>query len=432
MDVHGKKDLWNPVEKEWKSLSKLGMNYHASNKRCKEAITANIPWRPNKCISHPQPGEWIGNLNPNSDTPLNWVYFVLRSAQGKAEVIEYKRIAPNGRIQATTHQVILLSTANYRPVRVLSQERSGATYKVAKDPLAPGKKPLLFWIFEIGFVQNLPWDLGEWHWQASPPLGDAPFFGYTAKRGYKNTRKMMHTSNMLAFIQGLNLRNSTTSQVIARIWHNARPRKAGTLIWLTLNQGLLVGTWLQLMGIPPQCKVCNLGHIESPKHCLLECPMAQRAWEAYKKIWNEWKAPDDIVTSWLFVLLGEAATEREDDSPELLAYHTGGFTYPRQPLDILRSLLLYYLWSERRRRHFDGHYSLKQVLLQAWVATVKVGMATWKAIRSHCPTKDPDVQSSIELAFRKEWLHMNILGKDNATIGWHFLPPLYYLNTSND
>jgi hypothetical protein len=23
------KDLWNPVEKEWKSLSELGMNYHA-------------------------------------------------------------------------------------------------------------------------------------------------------------------------------------------------------------------------------------------------------------------------------------------------------------------------------------------------------------------------------------------------------------------
>jgi hypothetical protein len=119
--------------------------------------------------------------------------------------------------------------------------------------------------------------------------------------------------------------------------------------------------------------------------------MAQRAWEAYKKIWNEWKAPDDIVTSWPFMLLGEAATKRKDDPPELLTYHTDDFTYPRQPLDILGSLLLYYLWSERCRRHFDGHYSLKQVLLQAWVATVEVGMAIWKAIRSHRPTKDPNV-----------------------------------------
>ncbi len=237
---------------------------------------------------------------------------------------------------------------------------------------------------------------------------------------------------MLSFIQGLNLRISTTTQVIARIWHNARPKKVETLIWLTLNQGLPVGTWLQLMGIPPQCKVCNSNQVKSPIHCLLKCPMAQRAWEAYKGIWREWQAPDDVITSWPFVLLGEAVIEQEDDPPGLLAYHTGGFTYLRQPLDILRSLLLYYLWSERCRRHFDDHYSLKQVLTQAWVAMVEVGMATWKAIRSHRTTKDPAIQSSIELAFRKEWLHMNILGKDDATIGWHFLPPLFFMNFSND
>jgi hypothetical protein len=160
--------------------------------------------------------------------------------------------------------------------------------------------------------------------------------------------------------------------------------------------------------------------------------MAQRAWEAYKGIWREWQAPDDIITSWPFVLLGEAVIEREDDPPGLLAYHMGGFTYLRQPLGILRSLLLYYLWSERCRRHFDGLYSPKRVLTQAWEATIKVGTATWKAIRSRRTTKDPAIQSSIELAFRKEWLHMNIFGKDDTTIGWHFLPPLYFMNFSND
>ncbi len=63
---------------------------------------------------------------------------------------------------------------------------------------------------------------------------------------------------------------------------------------------------------------------------------------------------------------------------------------------------------------------------------VEVGMATWKAIRARKATKDPDIQSRIELDFRKEWLHMNILGKDDATIWWHFLPPLYFTNFSND
>ncbi len=66
------------------------------------------------------------------------------------------------------------------------------------------------------------------------------------------------------------------------------------------------------------------------------------------------------------------------------------------------------------------------------MATVEVGMASWKAIRSHRPTKDPNTQASIELEFKKEWLHMNILGTDDATIWWHFLPPLYFLTLSND
>jgi hypothetical protein len=91
------------------------------------------------------------------------VYFVFESARGKANVIEFKKIAPNGRIQATIHQVFTLSTANYRPVRVLSQERSRTTLKVARDPSAPGKKPSFYWIFETGFIQNLPWNPGEWH-----------------------------------------------------------------------------------------------------------------------------------------------------------------------------------------------------------------------------------------------------------------------------
>jgi len=185
------------------------------------------------------------------------------------------------------------------------------------------------------------------------------------------------------------------------------------------------------MGIAPACKIYNSNAEESPQHCLLECPMARRAWEAYKKIWDEWQMPHDIEINWPFALLGEATIERDDDPPGLLTYYTGDFTYLRQPLDILRSFILYHLWSERCRRHFGDQYSLKKVL-NAWVATVEVGMASWKAIRSHRPTKDLDIQANIEINFRKEWLHMNIFRDDNATIRWHFFPPLYFLHFSND
>jgi hypothetical protein len=132
------------------------------------------------------------------------------------------------------------------------------------------------------------------------------------------------------------------------------------------------------------------------------------------------------------VLLGEAMFEEEDDPPDLHCYHTGGFSYRRQPLDILRSFLLFYLWSERCRRHFDNHYSLKRVLLQTWEATAEVGMASWKAIRSSSQSRDQNIHSCIEKAFKAEWLHGHIFGEGGSAILWHLLPPLYFLNFSND
>jgi hypothetical protein len=71
--------------------------------------------------------------------------------------------------------------------------------------------------------------------------------------------------------------------------------------------------------------------------------MAQRAWSTYERIWDEWKTPRGLTPSWPFVILGKAAMEHENDPPELLAYHTDGFTYLKQSLDILRSFILYHL-----------------------------------------------------------------------------------------
>jgi hypothetical protein len=150
--------------KEWKGLSNLGMSHHTSNRRCKDIIMANIPWRPDEYDSHIRVGDWIGSPTPDTGNPLDWVYLVLKHTRDKANVIEFKRIALDGRIQITTQQALPISTANYRTVKVLSQEKLGTTLKVAKDPSAPGKKTPLYWIFETGFIQDIPWDPGEWHW----------------------------------------------------------------------------------------------------------------------------------------------------------------------------------------------------------------------------------------------------------------------------
>jgi hypothetical protein len=132
----------------------------------------------------------------------------------------------------------------------------------------------------------------------------------------------------------------------------------------------------------------------------MDCPPAQRAWKAFLRIWEEWDAPGRLTITWPFVLLGEIVFEEEDDPLGLHSYHPGGFSYRRQPLDILRSFLLYYLWLERCRRNFNDQYSLKRVLLQAWEATAKVGMASLKAIRSSSHKREQNTQFSIEQTFK--------------------------------
>jgi hypothetical protein len=82
---------------------------------------------------------------------------------------------------------------------------------------------------------------------------------------------------MKTFLDDLNFRNTSSAQMTARIWHNARPRKVGTLIWLILNKGLLVGSWLQQIGLPSQCKVYVSNLEESAQHLFLNCLMARNA-----------------------------------------------------------------------------------------------------------------------------------------------------------
>jgi hypothetical protein len=65
------KDLWSSKNREWKSLSDLGMSHHASNRKCMDIITTSIPWRPDEYANHIQASDWIGNSTPNSGNPLD-------------------------------------------------------------------------------------------------------------------------------------------------------------------------------------------------------------------------------------------------------------------------------------------------------------------------------------------------------------------------
>jgi hypothetical protein len=84
--------------------------------------------------------------------------------QTMASAKEFRKSSPASRIQATSTQNIFIPLEGYEPIRVLAQDGHGATFRPAKDLLFPGKKPPIYWIFETGFISDLLWDPGDWHW----------------------------------------------------------------------------------------------------------------------------------------------------------------------------------------------------------------------------------------------------------------------------
>lgn len=125
---------------------------------------------------------------------------MIRVSSNLVQAVEYCRVSPNDFIRAVNSQEVTLSPEGYHLIRVLVQEKREAPFKVAKDLPAP-PKPSLFLIFETSFIESLPWDLGEWHWQGPPHWGTHFFLDIQqgevtrTQRDYLKSRSSIHSSN---------------------------------------------------------------------------------------------------------------------------------------------------------------------------------------------------------------------------------------------
>jgi hypothetical protein len=66
------------------------------------------------------------------------------------------------------------------------------------------------------------------------------------------------------------------------------------LIWLTLNIGLSMGTWLPIMGSLPLCQVSQDDVAKTPQHFLMLCSKATLMWMVFFKVWVKWEAPMNV------------------------------------------------------------------------------------------------------------------------------------------
>ncbi len=140
-------DFWDPEAKTWKNLSALKMSSHASNKLNRDLIVASIPWDPATSNSKPLVGDWVSKKEADHIAPSEWVYQITNTNLTTASAKEFRRSSSAGQVQATISHYTIIPLEGYKPVRVLAQDSHGATLRLAKDLLQPGKKPPIYWIF---------------------------------------------------------------------------------------------------------------------------------------------------------------------------------------------------------------------------------------------------------------------------------------------
>jgi len=98
------------------------------------------------------------------------------------------------------------------------------------------------------------------------------------------------------------------------------------------------------------------------------------------------------------------------------------YVYKGQAWNLLRSFLLWHIWTERcSKKYTDQEISVCRILSSTWISTLYAGMAVWKHF--HSVVKNLESLAGIEAAFSEEWILLFCFSDDGV---WHFLvPPIF-------
>jgi hypothetical protein len=135
------RDFWDPKENKWKDLPDLGVSLQTMNRVNRKLIIESIPWNPATANEKPIVGDWVSKKEPDQAAPPDWIYQITNTSHDTASAKEYKKLSSTGRIKATSSHDVTIPLRGYERVRVLEQERHGATLRLAKGFPPQGKNP---------------------------------------------------------------------------------------------------------------------------------------------------------------------------------------------------------------------------------------------------------------------------------------------------
>ena len=176
-------------------------------------------------------------------------------------------------------------------------------------------------------------------------------------------------------------------------------------IWLVISKGIPVGTWKTKIGLPAECIMCEGEHEETVEHCFWTCKTVQRAWTQYAALRRKANLEANI-DSWIDIVVGKFPINNKttyiEDTPweAATSYTINGNT----PWDILRTNLLWYLWTQECEHNYRRtQFSLAQALANTWRTTIQLGLAAWRKILKLQQKGNPLKQLQIEESFKDMW-----------------------------
>ena len=275
------------------------------------------------------------------------------------------------------------------------------------------------WLFEDGYVTDLPWDPGEWWWRKIGHLQEALFFAYTARRGYlQGIQQFRKRPTADSSLQSQGFQESERKQIFSFLRHRTRPKTLNTFLWLSLSKGLATGDWLDKTKIPgvETCQACSCGIQETPSHCFFDCSSTKKVCASFDFLCRIARI-GTLIRDYPSLLVGKYRLYKQKE-------RAGRFTYELQPWDLLRAFLLWFIWKDRCSNLFQGEeIPHARILNRAWLATIQVGMAIWKSIHVGRRTQ---YTSLIEDDFLRYWCAHNIFCWFEVDLHWHFTPHLYF------
>ena len=301
---------------------------------------ASLPWEHSPTPDHTI-GQWVAPKE--EDGSISRVFHITGLQPTKATA--YQKYITE-RLQLLEHN-LPCPTELMGEVRVICSAGPRCTIMDFNPRTTLDEQTLWFWGGE--WIQNLGWDPKEWQWRIIGVLPETNILNYTTKRGYRTAlRQNNHQMRVDAELEAAGFNSKTREKNFNRIWHPYLPRKVSAMQWLILTEGLLVGAWLERIGLPNHCQLCPNRIRETLQHAFQDCQEIKRTWDLFRALRLTAGIPANYST-WKEISRGLMSEPAGPSMEEDLRWDTAAaFTVNMEtPWDILRAQLLWSIWCRR-------------------------------------------------------------------------------------